>query len=29
MQNGDKGVPRISLAGCGHMLISFESHGIF
>ena len=22
MQNGDKGLPRISLAACGHMLIT-------
>ena len=29
MQNDDKGLPRVSLAGRGHMLKSLESHGIF
>ena len=29
MQNGDKGLPRISLAGRGHMFITLGSHGIF
>ena len=29
MQNSDKGLPRISLAGRGQMLITLESHGIF
>ena len=29
MQNSDKGLPRISLAGCGHMHITLELHGIF
>ena len=29
MQNGDKGLPKISLAGHGHKLITFESRGIF
>ena len=25
MQNSDKGLPRISLAGCGHMLITLDT----
>ena len=29
MQNGDNDLPGISSAGCGHMLITLESHGIF
>ena len=29
MQNGDKALPSISLAGCGQMLITFGAHGIF
>ena len=29
MQNGDKGLPRIRLAGHGHMLKTLESRGIF
>ena len=29
MQMGDKGLPMISLAGRGHILIILESHGIF
>ena len=29
MQNGDKGLPRISLAGRSTMLITLEYHGIF
>ena len=29
MQNGENGLPRISLAGRGHMLKTLESHGIF
>ena len=24
MQNGDKGLPRISLAGCGQMFVYFD-----
>ena len=29
MQNGQKGLLRISLEGLGHMLIALESHSIF
>ena len=29
MQNGDKSLPRISLAGHGHMLLTLELHCIF
>ena len=29
MQNGDKGLPRISLAGRGQMFMTLQSHRIF